>query len=41
MVIEGRIAPVVGQVVAFEEIPKALEDFANRRTIGRTVVMIT
>jgi NADPH2:quinone reductase len=40
MVSEGRIAPVVGQVVEFGEMPKALDDMANRRTVGRTVVLV-
>jgi len=35
-----RIKPVVGQVVPFEELPMAIDAMANRKTIGRTVVMI-
>jgi NADPH2:quinone reductase len=40
MVTEGRITPVVGQVVEFDDMPAAVDDMANRRTIGRTVVMV-
>lgn len=36
----GKIAPVVGRVAAFEEIPAAIEAMANRETTGRTVVML-
>lgn len=35
---EGRIAPVVSEVVAFEELPRALDAMEQRRTIGRVVV---
>jgi NADPH2:quinone reductase len=35
---EGSIRPVVGKVVPFEEIPRALEAFEERKTVGRTVV---
>ncbi len=34
----GRIAPVVGRRVSFEEVPEAYRDLEARRTIGRTVV---
>jgi NADPH2:quinone reductase len=36
----GRYRPAVGAVVAFAEVPGALEDLAARRTLGRTVVRI-
>ena len=32
--------PVVGQVVAFERSPAAIEAMANRETTGRTIVMV-
>lgn len=35
---EGRIRPVVGRTVGFEGVAAALEDHADRRTSGRTVV---
>jgi NADPH:quinone reductase-like Zn-dependent oxidoreductase len=35
----GRVRPVVGQVVPFEELPRAMDDMASRRTVGRTVVL--
>ncbi len=34
----GRIHPMVGSVVAFGELPAALEEMESRRTVGRTVV---
>jgi NADPH2:quinone reductase len=37
---EGRIRPIVGKVVPFEQVPTALEDLECRRTIGKTVVQI-
>jgi NADPH2:quinone reductase len=36
----GQVKPVVGQVVAFEDLPGAIEAFANRETTGRTIVMV-
>ncbi len=35
---QGRIRPVVGATVPFEDLPRALEDMEARRTVGRTVV---
>lgn len=34
----GRLRPVVGREVAFEDLPAAIDDLANRRTVGRIVV---
>lgn len=34
----GRIRPVVGKVVGFEQLPAALEEMEARTTVGRTVV---
>jgi NADPH:quinone reductase-like Zn-dependent oxidoreductase len=34
----GRIRPLVGSTVPFEELPGALEEMESRRTVGRTVV---
>jgi NADPH2:quinone reductase len=36
----GRVRPVVGQVIGFDEVPAAIEAMANRETVGRTVVMV-
>ena len=36
----GRIRPVVGATVPFEELPAALEEMEARRTVGRTVVLL-
>lgn len=36
----GRVRPVVGDVAAFEDLPAALQAMADRRTTGRTVVMV-
>ncbi|MEX2256247.1 MAG: NADPH:quinone oxidoreductase family protein [Acidimicrobiia bacterium] len=35
---EGRIRPVVSRVVAFHELPLALEEMESRSTIGRVVI---
>lgn len=37
---EGRIRPIVGQTVSFSDLPEALEALEQRKTIGRTVVML-
>jgi hypothetical protein len=31
---------VVGEVVGFEEIPRAITAMAERRTVGRTIVLV-
>ena len=36
----GRYRPTVERVVAFDEVPAALDDLANRRTTGRVVVRL-
>jgi NADPH2:quinone reductase len=38
LVSAGTIAPVIGRVIAMDEVAAALDDHANRRTSGRTVV---
>lgn len=40
LVLEQKIKPVVGETIAFEEIPDAIEAMENRQTVGRTIVMI-
>jgi len=40
LVLAGKVRPVVGSVVGFEEIPAAIETMANRETVGRTVVVV-
>ena len=37
---QGRIRPIVGQTVAFAELPGALEAMERRDTIGRTVALL-
>lgn len=37
----GAVAPQVGRVVSFDDIPPALEDLESRRTTGKTVVRVT
>jgi NADPH2:quinone reductase len=37
----GRIRPVIGTRVQFEELPAALDEMDRRNTVGRTVVEIT
>jgi NADPH2:quinone reductase len=36
----GRFRPVVGRVIDFDDVPKALADLAERRSMGRIVVRI-
>jgi len=36
----GRFEPVVGRVIDFADVPKALADVAARRTMGRVVVRL-
>jgi NADPH:quinone reductase len=40
LVVAGTIKPVVGATISFEEIPAAIEAMENRKTIGRTIVML-
>jgi NADPH:quinone reductase len=40
LAIARKIKPVIGQTIAFADIPTAIEAMADRRTIGRTVVML-
>jgi NADPH2:quinone reductase len=37
----GKVTPVVGSVVPFEDIPRAIEAMANRETVGRIIVDVT
>jgi NADPH2:quinone reductase len=37
---QGRYRPIVGKVVGFDDVPDALNDVAERRTTGRTIVRI-
>jgi NADPH2:quinone reductase len=39
LVLAGSIRPVVGSVVAFEDVPAALASMAKRDTVGRVVAM--
>jgi NADPH2:quinone reductase len=34
----GKIKPIVGREVPFEELAKGLDDMENRSTVGRVVV---
>jgi NADPH2:quinone reductase len=40
LVLAGKIKPVVGRTISFEEIPAAIQAMADRNTIGRTIVML-
>ena len=35
-----QVRPVIGRVVAFEDVPAAIEAMANRQTVGRTIVRL-
>lgn len=37
----GRIRPVVGRVIDFDQVPAGLEDLESRRTLGRVVVRVS
>jgi len=37
----GELRPIVGQEVAFADLPAALDAMEQRRTVGRTVVRLT
>ena len=39
-VIEKKIKPTIGRVAQFEDLPEALDDLANRRTMGRTIIQL-
>jgi NADPH2:quinone reductase len=39
-VLAKKVKPVIGRVVAFEEIPAAIEAMAGRQTVGRTIVKL-
>jgi NADPH2:quinone reductase len=36
----GKVKPVIGQVVGFDDVPQAIDDLANRRTTGRVVIQL-
>jgi NADPH2:quinone reductase len=40
LVLAGRMKPVVGRVIGFEEIPSAIDAMARRKTLGRTVAIL-
>lgn len=40
MVEQGKIKPVVGKVIDFEDVPQGMEDLMNRKTLGRTIVRL-
>lgn len=40
LVEQGHVRPVVGEVVGFENIPVAVTAMAERRTVGRTIVLV-
>ncbi len=40
LVLAGKIKPVVGKVVGFEELPQAIDAMANRQSVGRTIVTV-
>lgn len=40
LVEQGAVRPVIGDVVGFDDIPRAIAAMADRRTTGRTVVLL-
>ena len=40
LVLAKQVKPVIGRVVAFEDLPAAIEAMANRETVGRTIVKL-
>ena len=40
LALEQKIKPVIGRTIGFEDIPVAIEAMADRRTVGRTIVLL-
>ena len=40
LVLAKQVKPVIGRVVAFDDLPAAIEAMANRETVGRTIVKL-
>jgi NADPH:quinone reductase-like Zn-dependent oxidoreductase len=40
LVTQGKLKPVIGDVVEFEEIPAAITRMRDRQTVGRTIVKL-
>jgi NADPH:quinone reductase len=40
LVTSGAVRPVIGQVVGFGDVPAAIEALADRKTVGRTVIVL-
>jgi NADPH2:quinone reductase len=40
LVVDGKVKPIVGRTIRFEDIPAEIEAMANRETIGRTIVVL-
>jgi NADPH2:quinone reductase len=40
LVLAKQVKPVIGRVVAFDDLPAAIEAMANRETMGRTIVKL-
>lgn len=36
----GKVKPVIGRVVGFDDIPAAIQAMAHSRTVGRTIAMV-
>jgi len=40
LILNGRLRPVIGSEVAFDDLPEALQSMADRKTLGRTVALV-
>jgi NADPH:quinone reductase len=40
-ILDGRLHPVIGSELAFEDLPRALQSMADRQTMGRTVALVS
>ena len=40
LVLAGSVHAVVGDVVAFEDLPAAMDAMANRESVGRTIIQV-
>jgi NADPH:quinone reductase-like Zn-dependent oxidoreductase len=40
LILNGRLRPVIGSEVAFDDLPDALQSMADRKTLGRTVALV-
>lgn len=40
LVSEGKVRAVIGQTAAFEDLPRCVQEMADRKTVGRVVITL-